>query len=426
MVKKSGVIEGFYGIPWTFDQRLSMIDFLKDIGMNSYIYAPKDDPYHNKKWREAYPAAELEEIKALARRANDKNVDFIWAIHPGQNLFDFDDYENEIAKIYAKYRQLLGAGVKSFGLCMDDIDKNLAYQRRNDHIRLVRDLASFVGENCQSPLYFVHPWYNDDWINEEGFSYEALLRDIDNINIMWTGPRVVSPISHKSNENFYKRLGKRPYIWFNWPVNDYKPGQIFIEIFEFFDDQDLNFDGFFLNPMNQPELSKIAIYQANEYLKNPSNYSPWQAFERALAYVDKDVAGDILDLAPSFFASLVYERSDQKLYLADDDLIKAHQAKDMAKFRNLLEKKKKSIDSIRKNHTNKALYGESSPFIESLDHLLDANLYRLSNDKESCRVAYEAAKSIKIQILDEDGMKEKNVETSKFLDGLCKEFLKSS
>ena len=46
---KKGIIEGFYGIPWTFDERKSMINFLAEIGMDQYIYAPKDDPYHNKK-----------------------------------------------------------------------------------------------------------------------------------------------------------------------------------------------------------------------------------------------------------------------------------------------------------------------------------------------------------------------------------------
>ena len=45
---KKGIIEGFYGIPWTFEERKSMINFLSDIGLNQYIYAPKDDPYHNK------------------------------------------------------------------------------------------------------------------------------------------------------------------------------------------------------------------------------------------------------------------------------------------------------------------------------------------------------------------------------------------
>ena len=100
---KKGVIEGFYGIPWTFEQRYSMINFLSDINMNQYIYAPKDDPYHNVKWRELYPDIKLKELEKLAKLAQRKNIDFVWAIHPGQNLIDFSDYKNEIERIYKKY-----------------------------------------------------------------------------------------------------------------------------------------------------------------------------------------------------------------------------------------------------------------------------------------------------------------------------------
>ena len=43
MLEKRGVIEGFYGIPWSFEERMSMIEFLSAIGMNQYVYAPKDE-----------------------------------------------------------------------------------------------------------------------------------------------------------------------------------------------------------------------------------------------------------------------------------------------------------------------------------------------------------------------------------------------
>lgn len=269
---KKGIIEGFYGIPWTFEERKSMIKFLPQIGMNQYIYAPKDDPFHNKKWREPYPKDQLEKIKVLADLSKENGIDFTWAIHPGQNPFDFDKYEEEIEKIFAKYGSLLEVGVKSFGLCMDDIDKNIAFEKRFDHMKLIKDLADFVYDKTGENLYFVHPWYNDDWIDEKGYDYEKLLKNIENINIMWTGNQVVAPISHKSNEKFTERIGKKPYIWFNWPVNDYRPDEIFLEVFEFYDSREINFEGFYLNPMNQAETSKISIYKPNEYLEDSEKY----------------------------------------------------------------------------------------------------------------------------------------------------------
>ena len=85
MLEKRGVIEGFYGIPWSFEERMSMIKFLSDIEMNQYVYAPKDDPYHNVKWREPYPDDKLAEISKLADLSRNKGVHFVWSINPGQN-----------------------------------------------------------------------------------------------------------------------------------------------------------------------------------------------------------------------------------------------------------------------------------------------------------------------------------------------------
>lgn len=413
---KKGIIEGFYGIPWTFEERKSMINFLSEIAMDQYIYAPKDDPYHNKKWREPYPPVEIEKIKALADLARQKNIDFTWAIHPGQNPFDFESYDEEIGKILAKYRQLMGVGVKSFGLCLDDIDKNLAYEKRFDHMKLIRDLADFVEKETGSYLYFVHPWYNDAWIDEKGYEYEGLLKDIKNVNLMWTGSQVVDPINHKSNEDFFKRTSKKPYIWFNWPVNDYKPSEIFLEIFEFYDSRDINFDGFYLNPMNQAEASKIAIYQANEYLKNPEKYQPEGAFKKAVKYLEPVAFEDLIKIAPSFYGSLVYQRTGAKKFTEDMDLKKAFEEKNTEILKKLLEEKIKAIESYKKNQANQALYKEINPFVSSLENLVSAVLAKLEGNKSQAQKAYEKAKNIEIQVLGENGLEKKRVKTSGILE----------
>ena len=48
----SGVIEGFYGRPWTEAQRVRMLDWIGQAGMNMFIYAPKDDIHIRARWRE--------------------------------------------------------------------------------------------------------------------------------------------------------------------------------------------------------------------------------------------------------------------------------------------------------------------------------------------------------------------------------------
>src|SRR5258706_10868738 len=41
-----GIIEGFYGPPYSHADRLWLIDKLGAWGLNRYVYAPKDDPLH--------------------------------------------------------------------------------------------------------------------------------------------------------------------------------------------------------------------------------------------------------------------------------------------------------------------------------------------------------------------------------------------
>jgi hypothetical protein len=48
----SGVIEGFYGPPWSEAERLQLFATLQAQGLNTYVYAPKDDLKHRALWRE--------------------------------------------------------------------------------------------------------------------------------------------------------------------------------------------------------------------------------------------------------------------------------------------------------------------------------------------------------------------------------------
>ena len=61
-----GIVEGFYGIPWNYNIRADLLNFCREYNLNSYIYAPKDDPYHRSKWREPYPEEKIIELKNLS------------------------------------------------------------------------------------------------------------------------------------------------------------------------------------------------------------------------------------------------------------------------------------------------------------------------------------------------------------------------
>jgi len=82
----SGVVEGFYGRPWTTEQRLDLYSNMARWGMNAYLYAPKDDDKHRASWRDLYSLEEADQLSQLIREARNRGVSFIYAIAPGLDI----------------------------------------------------------------------------------------------------------------------------------------------------------------------------------------------------------------------------------------------------------------------------------------------------------------------------------------------------
>ena len=81
-----GVIEGFYGNPWSNYQRKTLFKRINKIGMNSYLYAPKDDLKHRADWRLSYTDEECSILKELITESIKHNIEFIYAISPGLDI----------------------------------------------------------------------------------------------------------------------------------------------------------------------------------------------------------------------------------------------------------------------------------------------------------------------------------------------------
>ena len=50
-----GVLEGFYGTPFSEAERVDLIRWLGAHGGRDYAYAPKGDPLLRDRWREPFP-----------------------------------------------------------------------------------------------------------------------------------------------------------------------------------------------------------------------------------------------------------------------------------------------------------------------------------------------------------------------------------
>ncbi|RAM60448.1 hyaluronidase, partial [Mesotoga sp. SC_4PWA21] len=78
-----GVVEGFYGVPWSMKARKAMLRFLGEHLYNLYIYAPKDDELHRRRWREQYSEEFKKDFAELVAEGLSCGVSVVFAISPG-------------------------------------------------------------------------------------------------------------------------------------------------------------------------------------------------------------------------------------------------------------------------------------------------------------------------------------------------------
>jgi len=115
----AGVIEGFYGQPWTQAERVELFDWMARWGLNTYLYAPKDDLKHRAIWRELYAASEAQELGRLIHVCQQRDIRFIYALGPGLDIRYSN--ETELEHLRKRFEQMLALGCHHFSLLFDDI-----------------------------------------------------------------------------------------------------------------------------------------------------------------------------------------------------------------------------------------------------------------------------------------------------------------
>jgi hyaluronoglucosaminidase len=277
-----GVIEGFYGTPWTHDARADVIEFLADRDMNAYVYAPKSDPKHRERWREPYDAAELRGLVDLTTRCAARGVRFGFAISPGLDIVHDDDADR--SALLAKLAPMAASGVGWFVLAVDDIPMRpgLAGEQAEVVHWILDVLRAEHGPDLRCSLV------PTEYVGTRPSSYLATLaRDLPgDVDVFWTGPTVCSPsITAADAAGWRAALGGRSLLlWDNYPVNDavmerelhlgpYRGREAALSDVV---------DGVLCNPMLQPLASLVALATAAEYLRDPESYDEAAAWERAV------------------------------------------------------------------------------------------------------------------------------------------------
>lgn len=156
-----GTVEGFYGQPWSHADRIEQIRFYGRIKLNTYIYGPKDDPYHSSpNWRKPYPAEEAEHIKELAKEAAHNKVNFVWAIHPGQ---DIQWNQTDSMNILSKFEKMYDLGVRSFAVFFDDISGEGARPEKQAGLLNYIHKEFIRKKSDVQPLIMCPTEYNRSW-----------------------------------------------------------------------------------------------------------------------------------------------------------------------------------------------------------------------------------------------------------------------
>ena len=383
--KWRGFIEGFYGFPWSDEDRKSLMRFGGKLKMNSYIFAPKDDPYHNEKWRTLYPEDELAKVKELVDVGQESKTHFIWAIHPGFNMINWDDYDNELDKLLTKLDQLYGIGVRQFGLFMDDISTTQSLTDTDKHMKLVKDVARWVeGKKDVKPLIYTPPFYNQAWTGEVGKPYLQAMGDLpENVEIVWTGKDVIGSVNTEDMQWPKDEIGRDTYVWFNWPVNGYKQNRLLLGKLELLHPGTHNISGVVSNPLEQAELSKISLFGVADFTWNVDDFDDEQSWLDSFKHIAPEVASELNTIAyhmsdpsPNSRGVEVGESENIKkkleLFLSqfDKQELEEEAGEDLiAEFDHILN----AIETFKEKSTNDAMLEEIKPWLNSLEYVVKSS-----------------------------------------------------
>ncbi len=303
-----GVIEGYYGPPWSTADTVSMIAFLSQHHMNTFVYAPKYDPYERAKWNQLYPQQNLMQLKTLVDASNRYHVQFVYSISPGLTI-TYGSAKDRQALV-AKINQIRALGVNVFMLSLDDIYHGLEGTDRQEYHGNMAFAQSSLANYLLATELKADPKFrlvmtptNYHGMKDNPY-WESLRVHLNkSVPVVWTGPgpgALSATITSAEVETIQKYIGHPIVIWDNYPVNDYTymqshHPQLFMgPVVGRGPHLPSALAGYLFNPMIQARASEVALWTGGDYLFHPSSYNPqaswmqaikgiggpaWQAFE---------------------------------------------------------------------------------------------------------------------------------------------------
>lgn len=292
-VASRGFIEGYYGNPWSTEDRINLMKWGGYYKLNSYFYAPKNDPKHNAKWRELYTEEELNTlIRPLAEAGNASKCRFVYALHTFMyNPVRFDgNYQADLKAVQDKLAQVIEAGVRQVAILADDAG-NVG---GNNYNKFLTDMTAWLAEMKKTypDLKQTLPFCPQEYMYNGQEYYKNFP---ENVQIVMTGGRVWGEVNQNFTNTFTNNAGRGPYMWINWPCTDNSKNHLIMGGYTTFLQPGVDpakIQGIVLNPMQQSEPSKVAIFGNACY-----SWNIWEnadiankAWQDSFKYVDHNSA----------------------------------------------------------------------------------------------------------------------------------------
>lgn len=319
-----GIIEGYYGTPWTMEERLTLPSFMTKYRLNAYMYGPKSDPYHRIQWRDPYPLDIFESLSAFFQSLMKHDITPWFCLSPSYShkgsIPILYSSEADFELLMKKYDAFYDRGIRHFGLFYDDIDALLSPKDTQVFHRVGiahADLANRVYHQLRArgdeiELVMCPTEYHE--LADSIYRQDLRSHLHPDIHVYFTGDNVCAEAItahdlHRANQQF----GRKVMIWDNFPVSDFTYGvREFPTVIEnrYTKMGELT-TGYFINPSIHFEISKIGMISMALYAWNSEGYDSKQAYALCFDEVDER----LLALGGAFF-----EHNRQSI-LSDEALI---------------------------------------------------------------------------------------------------------
>jgi hypothetical protein len=290
----SGVIEGFYGPPWSAADRLDAFARMAGWGLDTYLYCPKDDLHHRAIWREPYGEAETAALDAAITACHTHGRRFVYGIGPGLDIrYSLDD---DRCALLTRCLTMLGLGADGVALLFDDIPDHLDAADLGRWGSLAAAQAALVNETATAiwrvrpdatVLFCPTPYCGR--MAASGLGGPGYLEHVgaalhEAVGIFWTGPEIVSAeIGVDHVRDIARRLRRKPVLWDNLHANDYDSRRMLLGPYS---GRPLalrdELAGILTNPNIEWPLNFVALHTLADFLQATDAWEPRQAYLTAL------------------------------------------------------------------------------------------------------------------------------------------------